>query len=87
MRLRTSSSADTGRPAPDPASTKLLRPPRQNSAQDADDWLLIDRDTYMYMAQDFTHTKTMLHKLRRLLQDVSALTSGGGEGNCGEWDT
>ena len=46
----------------------------QNSTQDAEDWLLVDRDTYMYMSQDVTHTKTMLHKLRRLLQDVSIAT-------------
>ena len=61
-----------------PHQLPINSPLRQNSAQDADDWLLIDRDTYMYMAQDFTHAKTMLHKLRRLLQDVSGPTSTGG---------
>ncbi|XP_037068530.1 uncharacterized protein LOC119089815 isoform X1 [Pollicipes pollicipes] len=70
MRIRAASSADASRPSPEPTGpAKLLRPPRQSSTQDAEDWLLIDRDTYMYMAQDFTHTKTMLHKLRRVLQD------------------
>ena len=51
----------------------VLKPPRQGSVYAGDDDLVtIDGFTYRHLVQDVTNFKTMLLKLKRVIQEVSA---------------
>ena len=52
--------------------TTILKPPRQGSVYaDDDDMVTIDGFTYRHLVQDVTNFKTMLLKLKRVIQEVS----------------
>ncbi|XP_026286309.1 uncharacterized protein LOC113211966 isoform X2 [Frankliniella occidentalis] len=52
-----------------------LRPPRQLASSDSDEsaMMRVDRGTYQHMYQDVVHIKTMLLKLKRVLQEAETL--------------
>ncbi|KAK2152813.1 hypothetical protein LSH36_317g03070 [Paralvinella palmiformis] len=51
--------------------TTILKPPRQGSVYaDDDDMVTIDGFTYRHLVQDVTNFKTMLLKLKRVIQEV-----------------
>ncbi|KAH7932316.1 hypothetical protein HPB51_029369 [Rhipicephalus microplus] len=53
-----------------------LRPPRQVVMQECDDGSVkLDSSSYRSVCQDLNGLKTMLLKLRRILQDVSVLVA------------
>lgn len=53
-----------------PRRQMSMKPPRQNSIIDEDEQVVIDAFTHRSMAQDLTSVKTMLLKLKRILQEV-----------------
>ena len=55
--------------APAPGRAHMFRPPRPSSF--GEDEMTLDGFTYRQMSQDLTGVKTMLLKLKRVLQDVS----------------
>ncbi|XP_034245217.1 uncharacterized protein LOC117647543 isoform X2 [Thrips palmi] len=62
------SLGSSGAPSP-------LRPPRQLASSDSDEsaMMRVDRGTYQHMYQDVVHIKTMLLKLKRVLQEAETL--------------
>ncbi|CAG2064882.1 unnamed protein product, partial [Timema podura] len=79
LRSRTCSSASDSPHSLDSKPRSLgspLRPPRQVQASECEDGSIrLDRGTYQYMFQDIVSIKTMLLKLKRVLQEVSAASS------------
>lgn len=77
LRSRTGSTPDSPRSLD--TKTRLtsspLRPPRQAtpSSEAEDGSLRLDRGTYQYMYQDIVNIKTMLLKLKRVLQEAETL--------------
>ncbi|KAK7069331.1 hypothetical protein SK128_014468 [Halocaridina rubra] len=59
--------------SPDPRRQTVLRPPRQCGATDSEGLLYVDRTSYHYMYQDVTALKTMLLRLRRVLQAADTM--------------
>nr|CAD7264507.1 unnamed protein product [Timema shepardi] len=73
LRSRTCSSASDSPHSLDSKTRSLgspLRPPRQVQASECEDGSIrLDRGTYQYMFQDIVSIKTMLLKLKRVLQE------------------
>ncbi|XP_069685417.1 uncharacterized protein [Periplaneta americana] len=73
LRSRTGSTPDSPRSLDTKArlTGSPLRPPRQAtpSSETEDGSLRLDRGTYQYMYQDIVNIKTMLLKLKRVLQE------------------
>lgn len=77
LRSRTGSTPDSPRSL-DPKARVAgspLRPPRQvtSGSETEDSSLRLDRGTYQYMYQDIVNIKTMLLKLKRVLQEAETL--------------
>nr|CAD7447001.1 unnamed protein product [Timema bartmani] len=77
LRSRTCSSASDSPHSLDSKPRSLgspLRPPRQVQASECEDGSIrLDRGTYQYMFQDIVSIKTMLLKLKRVLQEAETL--------------
>ncbi|PSN29769.1 hypothetical protein C0J52_26939 [Blattella germanica] len=77
LRSRTGSTPDSPRSLDPKArlSGSPLRPPRQATpnSETEDSSLRLDRGTYQYMYQDIVNIKTMLLKLKRVLQEAETL--------------
>nr|XP_045600391.1 serine-rich adhesin for platelets-like isoform X4 [Procambarus clarkii] len=60
--------------SPDPRRPTVLRPPRQGGVSEVEGGgVCIDRTSYHYMCQDVTALKTMLLRLRRVLQAAETI--------------
>ncbi|ROT73602.1 hypothetical protein C7M84_007963 [Penaeus vannamei] len=71
-RPRLNSSSDVS--SPDPRRPTVLRPPRQGGLSEGEGGgVCIDRTSYHYMCQDVTALKTMLLRLRRVLQAADTI--------------
>ncbi|XP_069959450.1 serine-rich adhesin for platelets-like isoform X4 [Cherax quadricarinatus] len=71
-RTRVSSSSEIA--SPDPRRPTVLRPPRQGGVLEVEGGgVCIDRTSYHYMCQDVTALKTMLLRLRRVLQAAETI--------------
>ncbi|XP_042861449.1 uncharacterized protein LOC122246737 isoform X4 [Penaeus japonicus] len=71
-RPRLNSSSDVS--SPDPRRPTVLRPPRQGGISEGEGGgVCIDRTSYHYMCQDVTALKTMLLRLRRVLQAADTI--------------
>ncbi|XP_042231413.1 uncharacterized protein LOC121872610 isoform X4 [Homarus americanus] len=71
-RPRLGSSSEVA--SPDPRRPTVLRPPRQGGALEVEGGgVCLDRTTYHYMCQDVTALKTMLLRLRRVLQAAETM--------------
>lgn len=75
-RPRLSSASELS--SPDPRRPTVLRPPRQCGVTEAEGiagggGVFVDRTSYHYMCQDVTALKTMLLRLRRVLQAADTI--------------
>lgn len=74
-RSRLSSGSEVAGGSPDSRRPPtVLRPPRQAQVIDLEDGgVRMDRNSYHYMCQDITTLKTMLFKLKRILQTTDTI--------------
>lgn len=71
-RPRLGSSSEVN--SPDPRRPTVLRPPRQGGVLEVEGGgVCLDRTSYHYMCQDVTALKTMLLRLRRILQAAETI--------------
>ena len=70
LRSRSFTTGSTGPEGPEGRPPLVLKPPRQHSIAD-DDVVPVDGFMYRHLSQDLTNVKTMLHKLKRVIQEVS----------------
>ena len=71
LKLGESLDSATGSTALSNQRRSMLKPPRQPSLVSDDDVMAMDGTTYRHLMQDLTAFKTMLFKLKRVIQEVS----------------